>query len=175
MASTTVSSRNCLNSQAQKQMAKTRIPTPEPSRLSLDPRNTAKLFHRWQRRSGWIEDPIRRQLHQVIDKEPRQSVSPDRASPAPANRRRGPAEHGDQRGQHLRPRHRRRGSPFQVISDTHASRPTMAANVTGTPRRAKSRKEILIPSSRACWTTMMLDTLPRMIRPPPKLLASAST
>src|ERR1039457_6084851 len=61
----------------------------------------------------------------------------------------------------------------QRVKATQMSSPTRAANVTGIPRRAKSQKEILIPISRACWTTMMLDTLPIIIRLPPKLLASA--
>ena len=61
----------------------------------------------------------------------------------------------------------------QVTSAIQASNPASAASVTGMPSRAKSRKEILMPIARACWTTMMLETLPRMMRLPPKLLASA--
>ncbi len=57
---------------------------------------------------------------------------------------------------------------------TQRRRAARAARVTGTPRRAKSRKEMVMPMSRACWTTMMLATLPRIMKPPPKLLASAS-
>jgi hypothetical protein len=64
---------------------------------------------------------------------------------------------------------------FQFIKAAQTINPASAAKVTGTPRRAKSRKEILTPNSRACCTTMMLETLPKMIRLPPKLLASART
>src|ERR1039458_3183506 len=61
----------------------------------------------------------------------------------------------------------------QRAKATQTSRPARAARVTGIPSRAKSQKEIFIPISCACWTTMMLDTLPMVIRLPPKLLASA--
>jgi hypothetical protein len=64
-------------------------------------------------------------------------------------------------------------SVSQATKYIQPSKPASAARVTGTPRRAKSRKEILTPNARACWTTMMLETLPRMMRLPPKLFASA--
>jgi len=64
---------------------------------------------------------------------------------------------------------------LHAINLTHTSKPASAASVTGMPSRAKSRKEMWMPSSRACCTTMMLATLPMMSRLPPKLFASAST
>ena len=68
---------------------------------------------------------------------------------------------------------------LQTTAQTHnasqTSIPARAARVTGMPKRAKSQKEMRMPRLRACWTTMMLETLPITMRLPPKLLASAST
>ncbi len=61
----------------------------------------------------------------------------------------------------------------QCAQANHPIRPANAASVTGMPKRAKSQNEILIPISRACCTTMMLETLPITMRLPPKLFASA--
>ena len=70
------------------------------------------------------------------------------------------------------------GTPFngrQPISRAQASSTSNAATVTGTPRRANSRNEIVMPVARACCTTIRLETLPTTSRLPPKLLANART
>ena len=75
----------------------------------------------------------------------------------------------------------RRATPAHLLTrrtrqqTAQRRRPPRAIRVAGMLKRANSRNPIVIPNCWACWTTMMLATLPITIRLPPKLLAKART